>query len=223
MIIENNIHNDNTLQFMGNKIHDHLIWIKNTEKLKKYCKIENQKTLSIKKVIKKFQMIKLISLKTNKIKKKQINDILLLKDQHWKFGIKSQINNFKKNFHKSDINNCLYLKDELIGYTALKLRSFSYNKNKYFLFDTLIIKKKYRRKNYSLILMDFNNFIIKNNNKISFLICDKKMIKFYKNHNWKTLNKNKVIFSDFKTNKIVMSYNYLNKTKPKSIYLNLKK
>ena len=54
MIIENNIHNDNTLQFMGNKIHDHLIWIKNTEKLKKYCKIENQKTLSIKKVIKKF-------------------------------------------------------------------------------------------------------------------------------------------------------------------------
>ena len=54
MIIENNIHNDNTLQFMGNKIHDHLIWIKNIEKLKKYCKIENQKTLSIKKVIKKF-------------------------------------------------------------------------------------------------------------------------------------------------------------------------
>ena len=41
-----------------------------------------------------------------------------------------------------DYNNCLYLKDELIGYTALKLRSFSYNKNKYFLFDTLIIKKK---------------------------------------------------------------------------------
>ena len=168
-------------------------------------------------------MIKLISLKTNEIKKKQINDILLLKDQHWKFGIKSQLNNFKNNFHKSDVNNCLFLKDELIGYTALKLRSFSNNNNKYFLFDTLIIKKKYRNKNYSSILMDFNNFIIKNNNKSSFLICNKEMTKFYKNHHWRNLNKNEVFFSDCKTNKIVMSYNYFNKTKQQSTYLNLKK
>jgi len=54
MIIENNIQNDNTFQFMGNKLSDHLIWVKNTKKHKKYCKIENQKTLSIKKVIKNF-------------------------------------------------------------------------------------------------------------------------------------------------------------------------
>ncbi len=168
-------------------------------------------------------MIKLISLKTNEIKKKQLNDILLLKDQHWKFGIKSQLNNYKKNFHKSDINNCIYFNDELIGYTALKLRSFSNNNNKYLLFDTLIIKKKYRNRYYSLILMNFNNFIIKNNNKSSFLICNKEMVKFYKNHDWKNLNKNQVILSDFKTNKIVMSYNYFNKTKIKSTYLNLKK
>lgn len=167
-------------------------------------------------------MIKLLSLKTNQLKKKQIIDILLLKDQHWKFGIMSQFNNYKKNFYKFDINNCLYLNDELVGYTALKLRSFSKNNKKYFLFDTLIIKKKYRNKNYSLILMDFNNFIIRNNNKSSFLICNKEMIKFYKNHDWKNLKK-KVVFSDFKTNKIIMYYNYFNKIKTKKIFLNLYK
>ena len=168
-------------------------------------------------------MIKLISLKTYQLKEEQIRKILLLKNQHWNFGIASQLNNYKKKFHKSDINNCLYLNDELIGFTALKLRSFSKNNMKYFLFDKLIIKKKHRNKNYSLILMDFNNFVIKNNDKSSFLICNKEMIKFYLYHGWKKLNKKEVIFSDFKTNKIPMCYNYTNKKKIKKIFLNLDK
>ncbi len=53
MIIKNNIKGNNNFKFMGNKIQDHLIFIKNKEKLKNYCKIETQKILSIKKVFKK--------------------------------------------------------------------------------------------------------------------------------------------------------------------------
>ena len=97
-------------------------------------------------------MLKLISTKTHQLKKKQINAILLLKDEHWRFGIKSQYVNFEKNIFKFDINNCLYLDNQLIGYTALKIKSFSNDyKKKYFLFDTFIIKKKYQKKGYSKI------------------------------------------------------------------------
>ena len=49
---------------------------------------------------------------------------------------------------------------------------------KYFLFDTLIINKKYRNLNLSSILMNFNNFIIKQSGYFSFLICKKKINKF---------------------------------------------
>ena len=49
------------------------------------------------------------------------------------------------------------------------------------------------------------------------------MIKFYLYHGWKKLNKKEVIFSDFKTNKIPMCYNYTNKKKIKKIFLNLDK
>ena len=170
-------------------------------------------------------MLKLISTKTHQLKKKQINAILLLKDEHWRFGIKSQYVNFEKNIFKFDINNCLYLDNQLIGYTALKIKSFSNDyKKKYFLFDTFIIKKKYQKKGYSKILMNFNNFIISNNNKNSFLICEKKMIKFYKNFNWKNISKNKINFLDHKTNKSAMCYNFNTKNLDnKKIHIYLKK
>lgn len=44
-------------------------------------------------------------------------------------------------------------------------------KKKYFYFDTLIIDKKYRNKGISHFLMKLNSQVIKNHNKISFLIC----------------------------------------------------
>lgn len=50
--INNNIQSDKNLKFMGSKILDHLIWIKNYKKFKNYSKVENQKILSIKNLIK---------------------------------------------------------------------------------------------------------------------------------------------------------------------------
>ena len=58
--------------------------------------------------------------------------------------------------------------------------------------------------------MNFNNELIKLNNKFSFLICEKKMINFYKKFNWKTLEKKKFNFLANNLNKNGMVFNQKN-------------
>ena len=167
-------------------------------------------------------MITLKSVKTKYLTKIIILKICELKNSHWKKGINSQINFFKKNCKPNDVNNLLYFNKNLIGYTLLRKRKFYENfkiKN-YFYFDTLIINKRFRDLRLSVFLMIFNNYIIKRNNFNSFLICEKKLIKFYKKFNWKLENKKKIKINNLKKNKNVMSYNYKKKIS-KKILLNI--
>ncbi len=153
--------------------------------------------------------------------KKDISKILSLKEEHWKYGKQSQLKHFKKNYKKNDINNCIFKGKNLIGYTALKNRRYFYKKKEYFLFDALIIKKKFQKKKLSRLLMEFNNLIINFYEKPSFLLCEKKMVNFYKLFGWKRARN--VVVKDSLTNKLVMSFNFKNKLKNKDkieIYLN---
>ena len=131
------------------------------------------------------------SKKTHKLSKKDIKSICVLKNTHWRYSMKSQLDWFKKNTKKNDIHNMLYFKSQMIGYTLLKNRTCKINSltKKYLLFDTLILKKSFRKKKISNLIMNFDNKIIRLNNKISFLICKKNMINFYKKFNWKILEK----------------------------------
>ena len=166
-------------------------------------------------------MITLKSVKTKLLPKVIIVKICKLKNSHWKKGINSQIKFFKKNSKPNDINNLLYFNKNLIGYTLLRRRKFyeGFKKKNYFYFDTLIINKKFRDLRLSVFLMNFNNYIIKKNNLNSFLVCEKKLINFYKKFNWKLENKKKIKINDLKKNKNVMSYNYEKKVS-KKILLN---
>ena len=83
-----------------------------------------------------------------------INKIIKLKSTHWKNSLLSQRNWFKKKLFKDDIHIILKKKKILVGYVVLRKRKFYFNKdNKYFypilLFDTLIVRKKFRRKEYA--------------------------------------------------------------------------
>ena len=151
------------------------------------------------------------SIVSTKLKKKQINEICLLKDKEWKFGIKSQMNWFDRNIKRDDIHNLLYINTKLIGYTLLRKRFCKFNniakKKTYLLFDTLVIDKKFRNNNYSTLLMNFNNKIIKKKGFFSFLICKKKLVKFYIKNGWKKLNKNKIKIIDYKFSTFGMIFN----------------
>ena len=93
-------------------------------------------------------MLKLESVRTNKLSNKLIKEICNLKGDQWKFGIQSQLEYFKKNIKSNDIHNCFYINNKLIGYTLLRKRKFIFQnkKSSYLLFDTLIIRKDLRKK-----------------------------------------------------------------------------
>ena len=64
------------------------------------------------------------SIKTHKLTKKQLKQILSLKDTNWRFGIKIQNKWFKKNIKSSDLHNVMVIKNTIVGYTLLAQRKF---------------------------------------------------------------------------------------------------
>ena len=115
----------------------------------------------------------LLSKKTKQLKKEEVYNICKLKNTHWNYSFKSNLEWFKKNAKSYDIHNLVYYNSKLIGYTPLRIRTFYLGKvkKKYFYFDSLIIDKRFRNKGISHFLMKLNSQVIKNHNKISFLIC----------------------------------------------------
>ena len=57
--------------------------------------------------------------------------------------------------------------------------------------------------------MYFDNEIIKQNKKLSFLICKKDLVDFYKKINWKLIKNNNISIPDhsFSTNGMIFNYN----------------
>ena len=92
--------------------------------------------------------MKFQSIKTSKLNKTQIVQILNLKNTYWKHGYESQLIWFKKNALPSDSHNLMLINNAIVGYTFLANRSlkiFHLNKMKekvsYTLFATLILRK----------------------------------------------------------------------------------
>ena len=153
----------------------------------------------------------LLSIRSSKLTNLQIKNICYLKDKQWKHGKKNQFKWFKKNIKSKDIHNMVYIRSKLIGYTALRNKIFKFKnskiKKRYLLFDTLIIRKKYRGKKISKILMDFNNSVIKKSKNFSLLICNNKLISFYKKNGWSHIKKKNIKIMDRKSNKNIMIFN----------------
>ena len=150
---------------------------------------------------------------TPNLKKEQIFNICALKDTYWKHGIKNQFKWFKNNVKSNDYHNLLYDKNSLIGYTLLRKRTCSIKKKKkiikkkYFYFDTLILKNSYRGKYLSFFLMKKNCELIKKKNKFAFLICNNKLVKYYKKFDWEILNDKFYKILDHKKKSYGMIYN----------------
>ena len=164
------------------------------------------------------------SIVSSKLTNNEIKQICLLKDKQWKFGIKSQLKYFKNNIKKFDLHSLFYIKSKLVGYTLLRKRTSKIENLKknihYLLFDTLVIDKKYRGMKLSDLLMSFNNTIIKQSGFSSFLICEDKLINFYKKNNWKILNKKFFNIADHDFSSNAMIFNESNIYKKFTFYIN---
>ena len=146
--------------------------------------------------------------KTYQLSKKNINQICKLKNTHWNYGVKSQLNFFKKNYNSQDNHICIINKNEIIAYNCLRIRKYITNKNyDYYLFDALIVSKKFRGNNLSSLLMIYNNFIIKKSKLCSILVCNQSLVKFYKKFNWILINRKKIKNKSFFPEKKLMIFN----------------
>ena len=163
------------------------------------------------------------SIASDKLTNKEIKEICLLKDKHWKFGIKSQIKWFNSNIKKYDIHNLFFIKSKLIGYTLLRKRTCEIKnlnkKTQYLLFDTLIIDKKYRDMKLSNLLMTFNNAVIKQSDYFSFLICKKGLLDFYKKNKWVIINNKNISIKDHPFSTYGMLFNNINKRNKYNFYI----
>ena len=166
-------------------------------------------------------MIEIISKSKKNLLKKEIGEICALKDEHWKYGLNKQKTWFHKNVKEKDICNYIKYKNKIIGLTVLRKRTYLINKkkDKYYLFDTLVIKKKFRGKKFTRVLMALNSYIISNENIISLLFCNLQHLKFYKKFGWNILNKKKLKIADYnlKSNGMVFNKFKLNNLKKKNL------
>jgi len=156
------------------------------------------------------KMLSLISIQNKKLNNFQKNNIIHLKNEHWKYSISEHNEYLKKNYKIGDFHNLLFFKKKLIGYTGFRNRKFIYRgrKYKYLHFDCLIISKKFRKKKISKMLMKFNEINIKKKSLPSILFCEKKLTNFYKKFDWKLVNKKKIQLNlKLKPTKFIMSNN----------------
>ena len=162
----------------------------------------------------------IISKKTARLKQIEIQQICSLKNAFWKFGIHSQRIWFKKNVKKNFIHNIVKINNEILAYTMLRDYTCHINKvkKKYYLFDTLIVKKKYRKSSITKKIMKLNSKIIKQKKVHSLLFCNKKKKEFYEIYKWKELSKKNYKIHNFKTKKTLMIFNYLIKKGDKIEY-----
>jgi hypothetical protein len=162
--------------------------------------------------------------KNNRINNIYLNKIINLKIKEWKFNYKSQVNWLKENVLPNDLHVTLEYKKKLIGYTMLRERFLNINKRskkKFYLFDTHVINKTFRGKQKdgfhpSRILMKKIQIFIIKKKKISFLLCNKNLIKYYKFFGWKIINKKKIKVKNEK-NLTIMFYGKIDKNKSYNI------
>ena len=164
--------------------------------------------------------IKIKFIKNYNLDRSILLKIIKLKKQEWKNKFDDQILWTKKNIKRNDIHVVLYNEKFIIGYTLLRKRKIKINNDQninYYLFDTHIIDKKYRKKKFnnimpSQILMNrILDFII-SKKLISLLFCKKKITKYYKSFGWKVFDKKKLTNHD-KKDLVIMCFGKILKNK----------
>ena len=105
----------------------------------------------------------------------------------------------------------VFLGKNLVGYNLLRKKSFLINKKKkyYLYFDTMIVLKKYRKMKIGKLMCELSSIIIKKTKVHSMLICENKLIKFYKKFKWEKIMKKNFEIMDhiYPKNYSLMSFN----------------
>lgn len=120
-------------------------------------------------------------IKHTDITDKQLEDIALIKSQHWKYPLESQIKWFKENLIESDIHLLMLNGDRLIGYltiTDVELTVDNERINACGL-GSVCIDKDFLHKGYATKLVKEASSYISEKEKIGCLLCKENLIRLY--------------------------------------------
>lgn len=135
-------------------------------------------------------------------------EISNLKNKEWKYGVEVNLNWLNKNIKKNDIHILIKKNKELIAYNCLRKKKFLDNNKKtkkIYIFDSLIVKKKFRKFGLGKTLLLISNTLLQVNKCPGFLLCDHKNLNFYKKFYW--ILENKIIVENHKHSKNQMIFN----------------
>ena len=143
-------------------------------------------------------MIKVLT--TRQLKRQDIFQICNLKNTYWRFSLDKQIQWFQKNIKNDDIHFCYFKRQNIVAYNSLRKSYFIFKEKKriFFLFDTFLIHKNFRKIGLAKKMMNQNLKLLKKSKKIGFLLCQKKHINFYKKLKWKYLKNQNYKLNIFK-------------------------
>ena len=102
----------------------------------------------------------------SKLNDKEKKGILKLKDQFWSFGLKEQKKWFENNIKKRIFIFFFQKKNNIIAYNCLRIKKI--NKFSFFLLDTIIVDKKFKKSGYGGCLLDINKSISISKRKANF-------------------------------------------------------
>ena len=129
------------------------------------------------KCINSFYNYNILSITYNNLSEKNIDDIINLKSQFWKYNNESQMEWIQNNMKMNDINIMIYNNEKkLIGYLLIMIRNC-------YILDSVIIDEKYRGCGFGNIIMKYTMKLFLKKN--GFLLCEKNNISFYEKYGWK--------------------------------------
>ena len=135
-------------------------------------------------------MIEII--KTSDLKNSDKKKIFFLKNQFWKYGLNNQKEWFNKNIKKNDLHLLIKKKSIILAYNCLRKKKI--NNDIYYVLDTIIVDKNFKKRKFGRYLMGLNKLISCLNDKPIFLKSNKKSVKFYKKSEFSFLIKKKSFF-----------------------------
>ena len=155
------------------------------------------------------------------ISRKKLDKIANLKNSEWKYGRNSNFFWLKNNIYNKDLHILIMKNHKLIAYNCLRLKEYINLDNKIkniYIFDSMIVEKKFRNKGFGGLINDINKLILKKYKIPGFLICNKKNIQFYKKNGWSIYKKNYLKLNNHFSKKSRMTFNLKLKEKIKCIF-----
>ena len=144
------------------------------------------------------------------LKKEDEYQIVKLKDQHWVYGIKSQMDWIRENVKEEDVHliGQLYSKEQLIivAYLTMSKIQVRIDGNQYEAIGVggVCVDRKKQHQGLGSILVYKANTIIQEKKKTGILLCKNNLIGFYERCKWEHLSFKKAIVADQKYDQEIM-------------------